>query len=306
MDRYLVLAYYHLAPIPDPAEEVRCHLQFLQERDVTCRIYLSAQGINGQMSASPQAAEQYMDWIRQRDPFLDIEFKLHAHHEHVFPRISVKSRAQLVAMDAEVDLKTRADPVSPEQWRQMLAQREEDTLLLDVRNEYEWKIGHFEGAILPAITSFRQFPAYAQELKRRVDPQRSRVMMYCTGGIRCEFYSALLKQEGFAHLYQLHGGVIQYGLAVGAEHWLGKLFVFDDRLVVPISEAHSAAIARCHHCEGASDTYYNCANMDCNALFLCCAECAAQHVGCCGAGCQLATRLRPFAYTPKPFRRSHF
>ena len=141
--------------------------------------------------------------------------------------------------------------------------------------------------------------------------KKTKVMMCCTGGIRCELYSALLKQEGFEHVYQLDGGIIGYGLAVGDAHWKGKIFVFDDRLAVPIradeKEQICGIISHCLHCQGPSDVYYNCANMDCNALFLCCPTCAEKHAACCSAACQGAPRLRAYEKSerPKPFRRAH-
>lgn len=130
--------------------------------------------------------------------------------------------------------------------------------------------------------------------------------MYCTGGIRCELYSAILKEKGFENVYQLNGGVIGYGLEQGNKHWLGKLFVFDDRLAVPISqEGESPVIGKCHHCGKDNENYYNCANMDCNHLFLCCPECLKEFTGCCCSQCQQATRVRPYheQNAHKPFRR---
>jgi UPF0176 protein len=156
--------------------------------------------------------------------------------------------------------------------------------------------------------AFRKFPEYAKELKETKDPKTTKVMMYCTGGIRCELYSALLKKEGFENVYQLQGGVIKYGLEQGAEGWLGKLFVFDDRLSVPISDKEEAPIiAVCGHCSAKVETYYNCANMDCNEFFLSCPTCAEIFQGCCCKECQTAPRLRPFerGVRPKPFRRKH-
>ncbi len=179
---------------------------------------------------------------------------------------------------------------------------------MDVRNAYEWKIGHFEGAELPKLEQFREFPDYVHKLKQERNPKRTRVMMYCTGGIRCELYSSLLKKEGFDEVYQLQGGVIEYGLVEGSAHWKGKLFVFDDRLSIPISEkGETEVISVCLHCNAACDVYYNCANMDCNELFLSCPYCAEKLAGCCSSCCQNSSRLRPYIKEerPKPFRRFH-
>lgn len=305
--RYRVLAYYQFVEIENPALEVAAHHSFFEGKDAAGRIYLSKQGINGQMSATEGVAEEYMAWLRADSRFKNIDFKIHHYKEHVFPRMTVKVREQLVALDDMVDLEKRGEYVTPEKWRAMLDERDEDTLLLDVRNDYEWEVGHFEGADLPKLEMFREFPSFAKELKTKRSPKKTRVMMYCTGGIRCELYSALLKREGFEKVYQLQGGVIRYGLDQGKKHWRGKLFVFDDRLTVPISEGEEEVISRCHHCETSSDIYYNCANMDCNELFLSCEECAEKYLGCCSCACQTAGRLRPYekGARPKPFRRAH-
>lgn len=303
-----ILAYYCFTPIEDPQAEVVRHKTFFQDKDVKARIYIARQGINGQMSAAAADAQSYIDWMRADSRFANIDFKLHCYDEHVFPKLTVKVREQLVALDLPVDLSQRGTHVAPHIWRQMLEERDDDTLLLDVRNDYEWEIGHFEGAVLPTLEQFREFPAFAKLLKETRNPDKTKIMMYCTGGIRCELYSALLKREGFENVYQLEGGVIKYGLEEGGKHWKGKLFVFDDRLAVPVAEDKAAeAISVCHHCQVTSDVYYNCADMDCNELFVCCTSCAEKFQGCCSAECQAAERRRPFQSSarPKPFRKAY-
>jgi len=268
---YHVLAFYCLTPLETPQQEVERQQEFLKGRDVTCRVYISEQGINGQMCLSEEDARAYIQWMQQDPRFIDTDFKTHLSSEHVFPRLSIKRRKQLVALDTPVDLSQRGEYVSPKVWREMLEEKDPDTVILDVRNSYEWKIGHFEGAHKPECEKFREFPKLLRELRHQYSTQTT-MMMYCTGGIRCELYSALLKKEGFQSVYQLKGGVIAYGLQEGHAHWKGKLFVFDDRLAVPIStelvnEANSV-ISQCHYCKEPSSTYYNCALMTCNHLFL--------------------------------------
>lgn len=301
---YIVLAYYQFSPLENPHEEVARHKAFFENRDVTCRIYISEQGINGQMSAARQDGEEYIRWMNARPEFAKMPFKIHNHHEQVFPRCTVKYRKQLVALDVEADLTNQGEHVSPKRWKEML-ENDKDHILIDVRNEYEWRIGHFEGSVLPPCDTFREFSTYADQLKETVDPKKTPVMMCCTGGIRCEIYSAVLKERGFEKVYQLDGGIINYGLKEGNAHWLGKLFVFDDRLAVPLSDKDLKVIGECHHCKTPNDTYYNCANMDCNELFLCCPNCLTKFSGCCQESCQKAPRVRAFQQTHKPFRRMH-
>lgn len=303
---YFVLAYYHFTRIADPDQEVAAHKAFLEERHMTCRIYISEQGINGQTSGTREEAEAYMKWMHTNPVFERMPFKIHTYHENVFPRQIVKHRKQLVALDEEVDLANTGEHVAPHRWKEML-QEADHKVLLDVRNDYEWQVGRFEGAECPPCANFREFKGYIQTLKDQFDPQKTPVMMYCTGGIRCELYSALLKNEGFQKVYQLDGGIINYGLKEGSDHWLGKLFVFDDRLTVPISDEPTPAIGTCIQCQTSTESYYNCANMDCNRLFLCCRPCLENFAGCCSHECQISPRLRPYhdQHPHKPFRKKH-
>ncbi len=303
---YSILAYYSFVSIENPQEEVDLHRFFLSGRDATARIYISEEGINGQLSIATNDAESYIAWMRERTLFKDVYFKITPYHEHVFPRLTVKYRKQLVALDRAVDLSNRGKHLSPKEWRERLEERK-DHLLLDVRNHYEWLVGHFEGAVSPQCDTFREFDTYADNLSHEYDPKTTPVMMCCTGGIRCELYSALLKEKGFEEVYQLEGGIIDYGIKEGSQHWLGKLFVFDDRLTVPISDEEAPIIGQCHYCKCESESYYNCSSMDCNGLFLCCHDCLKLHEGCCSESCKAASRLRPYHHQNphKPFRRWH-
>jgi len=309
---YICLAYYHFFKPPEklenPEKFVKDHKRFLESKDAKGRIYINEQGINGQMSIHENDAESYIEWFHSHDPFKDVEFKVHVYPEHAFSKLTVKYRMQLVALDKEVDLSLAGDHLNSKEWDEMLQEKNEDTILIDVRNNYEWKVGHFEGAILPELESFRDFNEYIDGLKKLYDAKKTKVMMYCTGGIRCELYSALMKQKGFDTIYQLQGGVIKYGLEQGVKHWRGKLFVFDDRMVVPISRDETEVISECYMCKKPYDVYYNCANMDCNKLFISCPECVKNLSGCCCENCTKEPRVRAFnpEQNPKPFRKLPF
>jgi UPF0176 protein len=301
---YWIIAFYKFTSIEDPHKEVKNHKAFFADKDVTCRIYLSENGINAQMCAARETAKEYMEWQRTKPGFDDVVFKIDGYHEQIFPRVTVKYRKQLVAIDEVVDLSKGGEHVSPETWKQML-QAQDGHVVLDIRNDYEWELGHFEGAEPPPCQTFRDFIGYADQLKERVEPHSTPVMMYCTGGIRCELYSSILLEKGFEKVYQLDGGVINYGHKQGTDHWLGKLFVFDDRLSVPIADDPAPIIGKCHCCDVPNEDYYNCANMDCNKLFLNCKICLTQHNGCCSAECAKSPRLRPVQeqHPHKPFRK---
>ncbi|WP_100934413.1 rhodanese-related sulfurtransferase [Candidatus Chlamydia corallus] len=305
--KYYALAYYYITHLDNPHEEIALHKEFLKNLDVSCRIYISEQGINGQFSGYASDAELYMQWLKERPKFVNIKFKIHHIKENIFPRITVKYRKELATLGYPVDLSKQAKHISPQEWHEKL--QENRCLILDVRNNYEWKIGHFDNATLPNIQTFREFPEYAEQLVQECDPETTPVMMYCTGGIRCELYSPILLEKGFKEVYQLDDGVIAYGQQVGTGKWLGKLFVFDDRLAIPIDEndPNVTPIAECCHCHIPCDFYYNCANTDCNFLFLCCVECIQKYQGCCSKECSRSPRVRKFDSSRgnKPFRRAH-
>lgn len=305
---YCVLAYYYFNKILDPHLFIKEHKEYLSSKDAKGRIYINEEGINGQMSIHESQAEEYIQWLNSFEPLKDMEVKIHLFDEHAFAKMTIKYRDQLAALDSKIDMKKTGEHVPPKKWREMLENKDPDTILVDVRNQYEWEVGHFEGALLPKLETFRDFKSYIQELKKQYDSKKTKVMMYCTGGIRCEMYSCLMKDEGFDQIYQLDGGVIQYGLKEGSSHWRGKLFVFDDRMVVPISSDKAEAIAKCHKCGCECDTYYNCANMDCNGLFISCDDCAAELKGCCSEKCTHEPRVRKFEPSkhPKPFRKLPF
>ena len=234
MESYYVLAFYIFTPISDPREEVRKHHDFFRTRDIRSRVYISHEGINGQMSALESHAIEYMEWVKGDERFKEIDFKIHIHPEHAFPKTTVKYKEQLVALDRACDLTQAGKHLSASEWKQMLCQKDNDTIVIDVRNDYEWVIGHFEGALKPALDTFRKFPEYVDALKKEYNPATTKVMMYCTGGIRCEKASSFMMSEGFDEVYHLEGGILKYLEEVKPAEslWQGECFVFDQRVAV--------------------------------------------------------------------------
>lgn len=305
---YSILAYYHICFVDDPHGWVKDHKKFFKTRDVKGRLYISEEGINGQMSGEKSDCEAYIEWVQSKPGFENIQMKIQPHHENIFFKMTVKYRKQLVAFDEPVDLKKAGRHMSPQEWKRHLEGESEDYLLIDVRNDYETKIGHFKGAELPNCQSFREFKEYTQKelIENRRLSKDQKILMYCTGGIRCEYYSAYMKENGFENIHQLDGGIINYAHQEGDQHWDGKLFVFDDRLIAKLGQ-EDKCISKCHHCDQAVDTYYNCANMDCNFLFICCRSCFSQYSGCCSSQCTTAERLRPTShFSNKPFRKWYY
>lgn len=304
---YAVLAFYHLEPITNPEQEIERWKHDLSLLDARGRIYINEQGINSQMSVSFENLAKFESWLYQVPAYKNISVKVHKWHEHAFEKLIIKYRKQLVAFDTPIDFSKRGHEMSPLEWEKTLNEKDPNTVVLDVRNQYEYDVGHFEGALAPDCDNFRGYHKFADKFVAEHDPKKTRVLMYCTGGIRCELFSSYLIEKGFDNVHQLHGGVIQYGLDVGSHHWQGKLFVFDDRMAIPISQDNNSCISHCKHCSAPTDDVYNCANTDCNNMFCACSKCVELVQGCCCKACTQSPRLRPLEHQNphKPFRKWH-
>jgi len=302
---YEVILYYHFYDVEDPELLKDKHKAYCKELGVKGRIYISSEGINGTLAGTPEQVQAYKRHLRSIEGFEGTEFKTNKSDYIPFAKLICKVREEVVALhiDKEVDPAKGARHISPDEWRKIMEEeREQDYVIIDVRNDYESKIGHFEGAITPDVGNFYEFPEW---LDRADIDKDKKVLMYCTGGIRCEKFSVLMKEKGWDDVNQLHGGILNYAKEEGGKHFKGKCFVFDDRLVVPVNEEDMEPIARCEITGKPADTYINCANMECNKLFVCSEEGARKMEGCCSEECRQSEYKRP--YDPgnafKPFRK---
>lgn len=299
---FVALAYYRLAPLGDPNELALEHKEMLSKLEGRGRIYHSLQGVNAQLSLPKIGLPTYVNFMRAK--FCVPQNAVHTQPcvAHVFPKLTVKVRPQLVALNCPIRPELSAQQLSAQEWEQMLSHRSSELVVLDVRNQWEWELGHFQGALPPKRTRFRQFCDFDRDFDLSWGRERP-ILMYCTGGIRCEVFSAHLRQKGYHNLYQLRGGVLGYVKEIGARHWRGKLFVFDDRLILDIGAQTSCG--QCQHCSATPDSIFNCANVDCNALFLSCSPCWRSTFGCCQYTCRRALRRRLIDSDQpgRPFRR---
>ncbi|CAO2823282.1 unnamed protein product [Amaranthus hypochondriacus] len=341
---FIVVNFYHFVFINDPEFEVSRHLSFLEELDIHGRIYINQQGINAQFSGPSGDALTYVKWLRDDQRFSDILVQISPSSQHAFPRLKLRYRPTLVQFDLGsqdlplLDPSMRAVPLSPAEWKARLkslnGNHEKDNgdrkscILLDVRNGYEWDVGHFQGAQRPEVDCFRTTSFGLSDLQVadsdplvNVDKENTDVLMYCTGGIRCDVYSTILRQRGFKNLYTLKGGVSNYLQKEGPEKWVGNLFVFDSRLSLPPSTFKPGAtttsgtqeapanskFASCYICGSQVHElrHRNCANLDCNLLFLCCGNCVSELRGCCCPNCTTAPRLRPVLSGSERYKKWH-
>jgi len=299
---YQVILYYKFNPVENPENFAKRHKHFCKETGLKGRIYISEEGINGTAAGTQEQIERYKKYLTSIPGFEDTEFKTDEADFIPFPKLTCKVRDEIVSLHIEdVDPQKGGEYLEPAEWKETI-ENEEDYVMIDVRNDYETKIGHFDGALTPNVKNFYDFPGW---LEKADIPKDKKVLMYCTGGIRCEKFSVVMKQKGWEDVNQLHGGILRYAKEEGGKHFKGKCFVFDDRLVVPVDESNLEPIARCEITGKPADSYINCANMECNKLFVCSEEGAKKMEGCCSEVCRKSEYKRPFdpENAFKPFRK---
>lgn len=274
-----ILLYYKFTPLADP-EATRLWQRSLCERlDLRGRILLSKQGINGTVGGALDDLKRYVKATKQYPGFKDMHFKWSDGAREDFPRLSIRVRDELVTFGVpdEVEVNERGvvgggTHLSPKAVHELVENRPDDVIFFDGRNIHEAAIGKFRNAVIPAVAHTRDFPKELEDPKYDAIKDKA-VVTYCTGGIRCEVLSSLMKRRGFKEVYQIDGGIVKYGEAYGDEGlWEGSLYVFDDRMSVKFSDK-SKDIGVCIHCREATSNYENCAVKSCNNLVLICEEC---------------------------------
>jgi UPF0176 protein len=289
---YRVLLYYKYVPIQDPVEESRRHLEFCNSLGLKGRILFAPEGINGTVSGTIQATEAYMHAMQNDPRFSDIVWKIDPEKEHCFRKMHVRPKKELVTFRLAEDvnpLEKTGTYVEPVEFYNLM--QDPDAVIVDARTDYEYDLGHFKGAIRPDVDSFRDFPKWVQDNLAQFKDKK--VLTYCTGGIRCEKFSAYLLREGFKDVYQLHGGIVTYGKdpEVKGALFEGNCYVFDERVSVPVNHTEEAhLISHCVYCGTPSDLYVNCGNMDCHKQHFQCAECLEKSLCSCSEACQQAER----------------
>lgn len=275
-----ILLYYKFTPIPDP-EAVKLWQKILTDSlDLRGRILVSEQGLNGTVGGEMEDLKKYIKETKQYPGFKDIVFKWSDGAREDFPRMSVKRRRELVGFqnsDGEIEVDENGvvgggKHIKPKQVHEMIEKYGDDVVFFDGRNAHEAKIGKFKNAVVPNTNTSRDFIAELESDKYD-DIKDKKVITYCTGGIRCEAISAMMKKRGFKDVYQIDGGIVKYGEAYGDDGlWEGSLRVFDNRMTVDFSN-HTKTIGECTHCGGPTNNFENCAHMECNDLVLICLQC---------------------------------
>ena len=284
----LTLSFYQYAKISNP-QEFRDQLFMAWEAlDVLGRIYVATEGVNGQLSLPADRFNDFKTHLDTIDFLKDIRLNIAVEQDNMsFLKLKVKVRNKIVAdglNDDSFDVTNKGVHVGAEKFNALI--EDENTVLVDMRNHYESEIGHFKNAVTPDVDTFREsLDIIEDDLKDHKEDKN--LVMYCTGGIRCEKASAYFKHKGFKNVFQLEGGIIEYTRQVNAENlenkFMGQNFVFDDRRAERISDE---VIAQCHQCGNPFDTHTNCANDACHLLFIQCDTCKAEMNNCCSTTCK--------------------
>lgn len=301
-----ILLYYKYTPIADPAVFCAEQRALCQRLNLKGRIIVATEGINGTVEGDKENTQKYVDAMLADPRFKDMNFKRSTGTGNAFPKLSVKVRSELVSGHLG------ADDVDPNVTTGKYVEAEElhtwihgdangngkrEIYIIDMRNDYEHKIGYFQNSILPPLKNFRDLPAILPKLEHL---KNKTVVTVCTGGVRCEKASGFLVKHGFNDVYQLHNGIVTYMEQYPEEDFKGKLYVFDGRVAMGFNSptiAHEI-VGRCSKCGVPSENYVNCQYLTCHAHFICCEKCLdANGKAYCTWWCALRQRLHQLLRT---------
>jgi UPF0176 protein len=286
------ISFYKYFPIQNP-QEFRDYLyKHLHNLNVFGRIYVAKEGINAQASIPQSNFEAFKEFLYSIPEFNNLRLNIAVDDDgKSFWVLSIKVRDKIVAdgiTDPDFSMENKGGYLDVQQMNKLL--NEKDTIVIDMRNHYEYEVGHFQNAIeIPSDTFREQLPMAVDMMKGN---EEKNIIMYCTGGIRCEKASAYMLHNGFKNVFHLEGGIINYAAQIKESDqpskFIGKNFVFDNRLGERITED---IISKCHQCGKPCDTHTNCANNGCHLLFIQCDECKEKFAGCCSTECKETIHL---------------
>ena len=275
-----VILYYAFTPLEDP-EAIRLWQQGLAESlGLRGRVIIAPHGINGTLGGSLPSLKKYVSATKKYPGFKSIDFKWSDGTGKEFPRLSIKTKTELVAFGSPQEIVVDRNGVvnggkhiKPYEVNKLVESRGEEVVFFDGRNAFEAKIGRFKNAVVPDVSTSRDF---VQEIESgKYDHLKDRpIITYCTGGIRCEILSSVMVKRGFKEVYQIEGGIVRYGKKYGDEgHWEGSLYTFDSRMAINFSDK-TKVIGECEKCGSATKDFRNCSTASCHSLILLCDSCA--------------------------------
>ena len=280
MELQKIILYYGFTPLEDPAAIQLWQKTLCESLGLKGRILISKHGINGTLGGDISALKKYVKQTKSYPGFKRIDFKWSDGKGDDFPRLKVKVRDEIVSFGAPEEIKVDKNGIigggkhlSPEEVNDLVAARPDEVVFFDGRNAFEAKVGKFKNAVIPDVQTTHDFIAELESGK--YDHLKDKpIVSYCTGGIRCEILSVLMKNRGFNEVYQIKGGIVRYGEKYADKsHWEGSLYVFDERMVTDFS-ADTKTIGKCDKCSEPAKEFYNCSNLACRELTLLCDSCA--------------------------------
>lgn len=277
------LLFYKFVDIENPEKFAEKHLEFCKSLNLLGRILVGKEGINGSVTGEKKDIDKYKEAMKKDDRFSDVVFKEDVGMERPFTKMKVLVKDEIIAIKKKIDLSKKAPYITSEELKD-LYEKGEDFVILDTRNDYEWKVGKFKNAKVMNIKTFREFPDVLEEMKDSLKGKK--IITYCTGGIRCEKATAYMKENGFEdeEVYQLKDGIINYCKDFPDSFWEGTCFVFDKRLVENYNNKEKP-ITHCGICDKECDLYKNCRNADCDKLIIQCVDCQKKLDRCCSEDC---------------------
>lgn len=284
MELQKVILYYGFTPLSDPEAVMLWQRTLCESLNLKGRILLSSHGINGTLGGDMTALKRYIRQTKSYPGFKGIDFKWSDGTGNDFPRLRIRVRDEIVSFGAPGELVVDHNGVvgggvrlKPEEVHELVDRRGDDVVFFDGRNAFEAKIGRFKNAVVPDVNTTRDFVSELESGK--YDHLKHRpIVTYCTGGIRCEVLSSVMKRRGFEEVYQMEGGIVRYGERFADRGlWEGSLYIFDARMNHEFSE-EAATIGTCERCDAPTSKYYNCANLACRKLILLCNACTVDNV----------------------------
>lgn len=273
---YQVLLYYKYTHIPNPEDLRKRQMDLAKNLGLKGRVLISGEGINGTLEGLVENIDVYCNSLIKESGFEDIHLKKSSSDGDSFPKLSVKVRDEIVSShirNIPLDpTKITGKHIKAETLHEWI-HSDKEFYIVDMRNDYEQTVGYFKNSILSQFTNFRDLP----EIISKIDHLKNKtIVTVCTGGVRCEKASGFLLEHGFNDVYQLYGGIVTYMEKYPNQDFLGKLYVFDKRIVMGfnIEDVNHTKVGKCAKCENTSENFVNCSNLDCHKHFICCVDCS--------------------------------
>ena len=295
MSQYHILLFYHYKNLDkENLEQLKQrHQEFCENLDIKGRIIIAEEGINGTISVTIDDSEKYKKFVLSELELDNLDFKDEESDCHVFQKLSIKVKKEIIRMGVESKpSEVTGKHIKPKEWSELI--KNPNNLVIDMRSNYEHKLGKFANAVTFDIDSMYDFPKVFEnhELFQKPGIKDKKILTYCTGGIKCEKASEFFIKNGFTDVNQLEGGIIRYSKDMGGEDFEGKCYVFDERIGIDVNKVNPKIISECYVCQTPTDVMVNCINEKCNRHTTICKTCYTKFDSCCSEECMKSEKKR--------------